>query len=175
MHTEIERTLLITAPFYLNQIEIIKNIAKSIPINYKLYVKEHPLQGPERNWRDTSFYKKIFSIPNVKLFHPSTSSELFMKNCELVVSVGGTSCFEAGFFGKHAIMFADLGYSAIPSVKKLNSYDELHDTINQCIMSTVEPNFVKKYVNSLNESELELIKRDIEKKLAPGQQKSNNF
>ena len=73
-----------------------------------------------------------------------------MKNCELVVSVGGTSCFEAGFFGKHAIMFADLGYSAIPSVKKLNSYDELHDTINQCIMSTVELNFVKKYVEMLD-------------------------
>ena len=150
LHIEPERSLLIAAPKFSDQIKTIQQVAKNLPDGFELYVKEHPLQGPERNWRDTSFYKKIFSIPNVKLFHPSTSSELFMKNCELVVSVGGTSCFEAGFFGKHAIMFADLGYSAIPSVKKLNSYDELHDTINQCIMSTVEPNFVKKYVEMLD-------------------------
>jgi hypothetical protein len=30
-------------------------------------------------------------------------------------------------------------------------------------------------IKELNEGELELIKRDIDKKLAPGQQKSNNF
>jgi len=30
-------------------------------------------------------------------------------------------------------------------------------------------------IKELNEGELELIKRDIDKKLAPGQQKTNNF
>ena len=150
LHIEPERSLLLAAPRFSDQIKTIQQVAKNLPEGIDLYVKEHPLQGPERNWRDISFYKKILAIPNVKLFHPSTSAELLMKNCELVVSVGGTSCLEAGFFGKHSIMFADLGYSLIPSVKKLNSYDELHDAINQCITSTVEPNFIKKYIDMLD-------------------------
>ena len=39
LHQEIERALLLGAPFYLNQLEIIKNVAKSLPIGYKLIVK----------------------------------------------------------------------------------------------------------------------------------------
>ena len=67
---EPERTLLIDAPFHTNQLDIIKNLAKSIPINYKLFVKEHPSMA-HREWRDVSFYKEILSLPNVVLIHPS--------------------------------------------------------------------------------------------------------
>ena len=51
----------------------------------------------------------------------------------------------------HLITFADLGYSVIPSVKKLNSYDELHDAINQSLTSSVDPNFIKKYIDALDQ------------------------
>ena len=70
LHIEQERSLLIAAPYYTNQIEIIRSIAKSLPIDYKLYVKEHPSQA-NRNWRDISDYKEIINIPNVRLIHPS--------------------------------------------------------------------------------------------------------
>ena len=152
LHQEPERSLLIAAPKFSDQIETIKQVAKNLPLGFELYVKEHPTQGPARNWRDISFYKQILNISNVKLFHPSTNSASLMKNSELVISVGGTSCFEAGFFGKPSITFADLGYSLIPTVKKLNSYDELHDAINQCIKTTVEPNYIKKYVDLIEKN-----------------------
>jgi len=152
LHIEPERSLLIAAPRFSDQIETIQQVTKNLPEGVDLYVKEHPLQGPARNWRDISFYKQIISNSNIKLFHPSVDSSLLMKNSELVISVGGTSCFEAGFFGKPSIMFADLGYSLIPSVKKLNSYDELHDAINQCLTTNVEPNYIKKYVDLLEEN-----------------------
>jgi hypothetical protein len=35
---------------------------------------------------------------------------------------------------------------------KLNSYDELHDAINQCIKTNVEPNYIKKYVELIEEN-----------------------
>ena len=152
LHQEPERSLLIAAPRFSDQIETIRQVAKNLPSGFELYVKEHPTQGPARNWRDISFYKQIINIANVKLFHPSTDSTSLMKNSELVISVGGTSCFEAGFFGKPSITFADLGYSLIPSVKKLNSYDELRDAIKQCIKTNVEPNYIKKYVDLIEES-----------------------
>ena len=44
---------------------------------------------------------------NVKIFHPNFDSKILLKNCKLVFSVGGTSSFEALFFGKPSIIFAD--------------------------------------------------------------------
>ena len=44
--------------FYTNQIEIIRHIAKSLPIGYKLCVKEHPAMNT-RGWRSVSDYKEI--------------------------------------------------------------------------------------------------------------------
>ena len=83
LHTEIDRTLLITAPFYINQIEAIKVIAKSLPINFKLVVKEHPMQIT-RGWRSSSEYRDIMEIPNVILVHPDFLVILplsFLRNC----------------------------------------------------------------------------------------------
>ena len=39
LSVEPERTLSISAPFYMNQLEIIKNVVRSIPADYNLYVK----------------------------------------------------------------------------------------------------------------------------------------
>ena len=54
-----ERSLLITAPYFVNQIEVIRNIAKSLPINFKLFVKEHPLQYA-RGWRSSNKYNENY-------------------------------------------------------------------------------------------------------------------
>jgi len=70
LHVEPERALYYTAPFYTNQLEVIFNISQSLPVGYKLFVKDHPGQR-YYNWRDISYYKKIISYPNVTLLHPS--------------------------------------------------------------------------------------------------------
>ena len=93
LHMEIERTTLIGAPYYINQIEIIKSVAKSLPINFKLYVKEHPGQIL-RSWRPISEYKDIMDIPNVELFHPNVSKNelykgFFLRN--LILKILSTS------------------------------------------------------------------------------------
>ena len=58
-----ERTLLIDSPFLTNQIEMIRNIVKSMPVGYKLYVKEHFSQEL-REWRKISYYKEILEKSN---------------------------------------------------------------------------------------------------------------
>ena len=126
-----------------------------MPKNYTLYVKEHPTQGPARNWRDISFYKEIMKLKNVKLFHPDFDSKVLLNNCELVISVGGTSSFEAVFFGKPSLIFADLGYKIIPSIKKLNSYLELKEAITDSLKIQVNPNDVINYVEILEENSFE--------------------
>ena len=155
LHQEPERSLLIAAPKFSDQLCTIKEISKNLPKNYTLYVKEHPTQGPARNWRDISFYKEIMKLKNVKLFHPDFDSKLLLNNCELVISVGGTSSFEAVFFGKPSLIFADLGYKIIPSIKKLNSYLELKEAITDSLKIQVNPNDVINYVEILEENSFE--------------------
>jgi len=74
LHQMPERELFIASPFNTNQIETVKHISKSLPIGYRLCVKEHPTQVT-REWRDISFYKEILSIPNVQFLHYSVKSE----------------------------------------------------------------------------------------------------
>ena len=61
LHFEPERTLLISGTYYTDQISVIKNIAKSIPIDFTLYVKEHPNMKLTQ-WREIDFYKKIMEL-----------------------------------------------------------------------------------------------------------------
>ena len=149
LHQMPERMLLIGSPFNTNQIEIIKQISKSIPIGYKLYVKEHPTQV-SREWRETSFYKEILSIPNVDLLHHSVKSEDVMKKCSLVITINGAAGLEAAFFKKPSIIFSDYGYSILPSVHKLQSIDELPSAIRSSLRNKVNANDVDRYLNLFN-------------------------
>jgi len=151
LHQEPERSLLLDAPFYTNQIETTRNIAKSLPVGYVLYVKEHPTQGRSRGWRPISEYKEIMEIPNVKLIHPSIPSDQLIKKSSLVISVGGTASFEAAFYEKPSIMFADLGYSILPSILRVKSFDELHGAILSALKIKVNLVDVDKYVTALED------------------------
>lgn len=152
LHQEPERSLLLDAPFYTNQIETIRNVAKAIPIEFTLYVKEHPTQGKSRGWRSISEYKEIMAIPNVKMIHHSVPSDELIKKSSLVMSVGGTASFEAAFYEKPSIMFADLGYSILPSIFKIKSFDDLPQAILNALDTKINPVDLDKYLSVLEEN-----------------------
>lgn len=148
LHQEPERSLLIDAPFYTNQIELIRHVAKSIPINYLLYVKEHPTQGKARGWRSVSDYKQILEIPNVKLIDPLVSSVDLIKNSDLVITVSGTASFEALIYDKPSIMFANYGYHKA-GIAKINCLEELPKIIKETLNSKVDLKKLNSYVGNL--------------------------
>ena len=154
LHQMPERELLISSPFNTNQIEIIKHISKSLPIGYLLYVKEHPTQIT-REWRDVSFYKEILSIPNVRLLHYSVKSEDVLKKCSLVITIHGAAGLEAAIHKKPAIIFSDFSYSILPSVHKLQSIEELPDTIKSSLQTKVNASDVDKFLNLLDANSID--------------------
>ena len=158
-----ERTILISSPFNTNQIEVIRHISKSLPIGYRLCVKEHPYQVT-REWRKTSFYDEILSIPNVQLLHHSIKTEDVMKKCSLVITINGASGLEAAIHKKPSILFSDFSYSILPSVYQLKSIDELPTAIRQSLDKKVNPNDVAKYLNLLeaNSFDFDLIGFDLD-------------
>ena len=146
-----ERNLLIAAPFLTEQLEVIRYIVKSLPIGYKLYVKEHIAQEL-RNWRDVSEYEEILKIPNVRLFHPTLGSEEFYQKSSLLITVGGSTGLEATFYGTASLIFADLDYSVLPSIHKLDSLSELRNAISSHIDEKVDPVYLDKYLQFIEEN-----------------------
>lgn len=151
---DLERNQLVLTPYYTNQIEIIRHIAKSLPVGYKLYVKENPSQVT-REWRKISDYKEIMDIPNVTLIHPSFHQEHLLKNCSLVITIGGSSGFEAACYGKPSIVFADVGYLLLPSVQRVSDIEELPNIIRVSLQKKVIANDLKKYLLLLNKHSID--------------------
>ena len=145
MNVDEEMNLLLYAPFYTNQIEVIRHISKSLPINYTLYVKEHPAQNV-RAWRTESEYREIMDIPNVHLIHPSFPGENLIKNSSLVITIRGTSGLDAAFYQKPSIIFGDMLYSILPSVSRLKSLEDLPNAIRKSIEKPVNTSDLDKYV-----------------------------
>ena len=145
---EPEANILITAPFFTNQIEIIRNIAKSLPVGYELYIKENPAQI-SREWRRRSEYEEIIKIPNVKLIHPSVSNEELLKNSSLVVTIAGSSGLEAAFYEKPSIVFSDVIYTILPSVQRVKELEKLPEIIRTSLSTKVNPHDLDRFITIL--------------------------
>ena len=116
-------------------------------------VKEHPTQGPpNRDWRKISDYKIMGNDPKVRLIDPGVPAKEIMKKSKLVISVSGTISLESAFFDKPSITFVENDYSLIPSISKLKSKDELSELIKNSLEKKVDPNFVQKYFDILEEN-----------------------
>jgi hypothetical protein len=154
MATDLERHLLIDSPFFTNQIEVIRSVAKAIPAGYWLYVKENP-SNVTRNWRPISQYEEIMNIPNVKLIHPTFSNQELLSNCSLVISIAGSSSFEAAFYQKSSIVFGNVLYSLLPSVHKVGKLDDLPKLIRTCLNEKPRQEDLDRFLSLLEDNTFE--------------------
>ena len=145
LQMEPERVLLVSARYYTNQISVITNIAKSLPVGFQLYVKEHPIMSIW-GWRSTNFYKQIMDLPNVKLIHPSMHSDEIISKSSLVITIAGTAAQEAAFHHNPAITFTDQIYCILPSVYKLNNIEELPEAIRTSLEKKVTDNSICNFI-----------------------------
>lgn len=122
LHFEPEVATLLYAPFYKDQIWLIKQIARSLPINLKLYIKEHPSMV---GYRTRAFYKELKKIPNLKLIHPSYESLPLISQAKLILTITGTAGWEAIKLNRPVIVFGEVFYGELPGVKKCRTIDEL--------------------------------------------------
>jgi len=158
LHVEPERTITITAPYFRNQIEVITHIAKSLPIDHQLYVKEHPFMLKTRStllFREISYYKKIISLQNVELIHPSLTPDEIYRNCSLVVTIAGTSPIEAAFYKKPSIVFADVSYSYLPFVSRVRNIEELPNIIKKNLNQKFNFSGLTEYIRTVHNNSFE--------------------
>lgn len=116
LHYQPEATTLVCANKYEKQLFAIDQLAKSIPLDHVLYIKEHYVYlGHKKN----AFYKEILKYPNVKLISPHASTHDLISNCKAVITLTGTVGFEALILGKPVYVLGNVFYDFLPGVVKI--------------------------------------------------------
>jgi hypothetical protein len=98
---------------FVDQILMIDIVSSSLPKNWKLYVKESPLQWSAfRAYRGRykGFYKRIADMKNVILVPAETSTIELIDASQAVATVTGTAGWEAVLRGKPALLFGYIWY-----------------------------------------------------------------
>lgn len=111
LHTEPEVSLLVYGRPYVNQIEIIRMLAMSLPADMILVVKEHPWMVGKRS---LSAYDKMLNIPRVRFADPKLEARTLIQQADLVAVVTGSVALEAAMLGKPVITFGDCPYNLLP-------------------------------------------------------------
>ena len=164
LHQDQESILLSFEPFYTNQLDIIRNIANSLPIGFKLYVKEHP-QMVNRGWRSIKDMKRIMDFHNVKFFHHSVDQKEMIKKSQLVISIKGSAVIEAAFYNKPSISFSKVGMYRLSSISILNSMKDLPKNIQKSLTQVIDKDEVKRYEKYAYANTFEFPKYQIENSL----------
>jgi hypothetical protein len=139
LQNEPEGLPMLLSPFYSgDQIWVIKQLARSLPLHFKLYVKDHPVMI---NLRTRAYYKELKKIPNVKVIDPAYSGLTLTQNAKLVVTITSTAGMEAAFLKKPAIIFSPVFYNALPNVVQCKTIEELPMLVENALKS---PNFDEK-------------------------------
>lgn len=124
LHYVPESSTFVKSPQHVNEMTLIEAISKTMPINWKLYVKEHPAMIGERSFK---FYKRCNRLHNVKLVKSNhyKDPKNWIEQSLAVVTITGTSAFEAAMLNKPAIVFGESVYNVLSNVKVAKNYDEL--------------------------------------------------
>jgi len=124
LHKIPESSTYVKSPMYVNEISLIEAISKSMPISWKLYVKEHQSMI---GMRDLKFYKKVKKLHNVKIVKSNFyhDPKPWIEKSLGVITITGTSAFEAAMLNKPAIVYGNVFYNVISGIKVAKSFEEL--------------------------------------------------
>lgn len=127
LHVQPESSIDVYGNTFANQIEFIQAISKTTPAKYKILVKEHL---PSVGCRPKGFYKELSKISGVVLVSPKEDSHQLIKKASMVISVTGTSCFEAALLGVPAVTASKMYFSDLMLVDQFNPYkDSVEDLL----------------------------------------------
>lgn len=107
---EPEASTMVLSPWHTNQLSIIESIAKALPANCILAVKEHmSMLGNRPDY----FYPTIAKMPRVLLVHPGQDGIQMIQKSRITVVISGTSAWEAVKLKKPVIVIGNSPFLGI--------------------------------------------------------------
>lgn len=123
---------------FVDQILMIEILSASLPADWLVYVKEHPVQWARtglgyNDSRYKGYYKKIAQLKNVRIIPIETQPRFLIKNAQAVVIVTGTTGWESAMKFKPVLVFGFPWYQHCPAVFKVNNVISCKDAITKIV------------------------------------------
>lgn len=116
LHVQPEASTDVMAPWFVDQIAVIRQVALGLPVDWTLVVKEHK---PALGRRPLQFYRELLDIPNVCLLSPDYPTLRAIAASRCVVTLTGTMGWEAWCLGKPVAAFGESRYADLPSIYRV--------------------------------------------------------
>lgn len=136
LHYEPEATTLVHGSYFENQLELIRNLARSLPARWQLVVKEHFYM---RGRRRLNVYRALRRIPNARLVPFSIPTNRLILDAEAVAVIASTVGLEAALVGKPVLMFGDYPWDYAPTVRKAGALADLPALIRHAPDFALDP------------------------------------
>ena len=155
LHYHPEASTSVLAKEYTDELNVIENISKNLPFGKLLYVKDHMSAA---GYSTMAFYKKVSSLPNVKLLHYSENTKELIQGSEAVITLTSTVGYEALLLHKKVFLFGEVFYSRHPNCQKIASWSDLFELLNNTEIdidtAVINSNFLHAYFMNTIEGEL---------------------
>ncbi|MFB9985610.1 hypothetical protein ACFSQQ_40660 [Mesorhizobium kowhaii] len=133
IHFHPEASTSILAGAYLDEYEVIRNIAFSLPEGVRLYVKDHMSAWA---YPSLKFYQRIRSLPNVRLLGPDEPTKQLIKSSVGVITLTSTVGYEALLLKKQVFLYGRVFYGFHKGVVPVVNPANLRRTISDSLAST---------------------------------------
>jgi hypothetical protein len=144
---EPENSTLIRAFPFSDQLCVIQQIAKALPLGVSLLVKEH--MG-NHGYRKPHFYKELYYLPNVKLVPREANINNLLSNSLGVVTLTSRMGWEALINSKPVIALGTTFWTDFDAVRKPNTWLELKNMIKDCCNSSENEMNISGYEEKLS-------------------------
>lgn len=118
LHKQPEASIDIVGRYFEDQTANILRLARMIPDDCYLLVKEHSNAIGDRPY---SFYKNIKALNRVDLIDEKADSFTLIERAEKTVTVSGTVAYEAGLLNKPALLLSRVFFAALPSITTIGT------------------------------------------------------
>lgn len=118
LHYHPEASTSVFAGTYLDEYEVIRNIAFNLPEGVRLYVKDHP---SAHGYAERSFYRSVARLPNVRLLRPSVPTKPLIKKSLAVITLTSTAGYEALLLGKRVFLYGNIFYELHKNVVRIEN------------------------------------------------------
>jgi hypothetical protein len=146
LQVEPEVSTSVFAPYCADQVGVIEDIARSLPIDMVLYVKEHPVMMGRRSLRD---YRRLARIPNVRLLRPGLNTSALVGRAAAVVVITSTVGWEAVVQERPVILLGNVWYDGCGLVDKISSVVELKAAFARVQAWTPDRERLLKYLSAV--------------------------
>jgi hypothetical protein len=135
---------------YRDQIALIENLARSIPIDTRLLVKEHPIAPGAMSVRQV---RRIRSLGNVGLVPPSIPARQLIPRSQCVVVINSTAGLESLALGKPTVALGRTFYTGLGLTHDVTDMRDLPSVVGEAINgSAPDPETVEDLIGCLLDS-----------------------